>query len=321
MPSSGSRSKKARTSSSSKAPPPQPQPQRLQQIQQAQGPSPHQWQQQQLQWQQPQQQWQQPQQQQQWQQQLQPQQPQQQQFMMQPGQQQIVQHGQMTTQPAPQNPFPLAASETLPPALASTVEGGEPLESESESEAASEHDAKYSKGLDAAITRSAVAVTGLPKTRLSELVELIHEPFDSTITAEFTPATSAMLIWLLCRIKPNVKICDLRVGTYRELGTLMVKAKKRLMTSMGSSKFDDKFIIPLGCTPSSDMVMELAMENGFSEEWLTTKNAPKAKAAPGQQLSLLPFARLLPPTQPFAEPVDPGAALVAAEVLLSLIHI
>ena len=229
--------------------------------------------------------------------------------MMQPQQQhQMVQQGQMIMQPAPQS-HPLPAAET-PAAPAPTTEGGNPLESESESESESEREDKqasaYAKGLDAAITRSAVAVTGLPKTRLSELVELIHEPFDSTVTAEFCPATSAMLIWLLCRIKPNVKICDLRVGTYRELGALMVKAKKRLMNSMGSSKFDDKLILPLGCTPSIDMVKELAVENGFSEEWLITKKAPKAKAAPGQQLSLLPFVRPLPPTQPVDAPIAPA---------------
>ena len=299
MPSSSSRSKKARTSSSSQAPPHQ-QPQHPQLFQQFQGPSPQQWQQPQLQpqlqWQQPQQQqqqqWQQPQLQQQWQQ------PQQQQFLTQPGHQMV----QQVTQPS------VAAAEA-PPAAAAPTEASDSEESESEDKTST-----YAKGLDATITRSAVAVAGLPKIRLSELVELVHEPFDSTVTAEFSPVDMATMIWLLCRIKPNVKICDLRVGTYRELGALLVKAKKRLMNSMGSSKFDDKLILPLGCTPTSDMVKQLAEENGFTEEWLITKKAPKAKAAPGQQLSLLPFVRPLPPTQPVDVPIAPATdALVAVE--------
>ena len=309
MPSnSGSKSKKARTSSSSSRSQPQPvQQQRLQQVQQFQSSPPQQWQQ--PQWQQPQLQW--PQQWQQPQMGMMPQQPQQ--FMLQPGQQ-MMQHGQMAAQPqnamsSPQQPQ-LAAAEEMPAALEAEVE-----ESESEESEDDRKNGGYAKGLDAAITRSAVAVTGLPKTRLSELIEFVHEPFDSTVTADFGPITAGMLIWLLCRIKPNVKITDLRVGTYRELGALMLKAKKRIMTSMGASKFDDKIIVPLGDAPSVDAVRDLAMELGFNEEWFVVKKtAPKARAAPVQQQLLLPFVRPLPPHAADPAPLPAPAQLQPHQV-------
>lgn len=160
--------------------------------------------------------------------------------------------------------------------------------SESESEPVA---ATYVKGLDAAITRSAAAMASLPKTRLSELVELIHMPFDSTVTAEFNSATYAQVIWLLCRVKPGVKISDLRVGTYRELGQLLDKAKQRFVSSMGASKFDDKVVVPLGACPSNELVAQIALEQGFRMEWLEKKVAAKAKSAPQQQQLLLPFVR------------------------------
>ena len=68
-----------------------------------------------------------------------------------------------------------------------TAAGAEPEESASEeSDDDNEQDpGAYAKGIDAAITRSAVAFTGFSKIRLSELIEFIHDPFDSTVTASF----------------------------------------------------------------------------------------------------------------------------------------
>lgn len=143
----------------------------------------------------------------------------------------------------------------------------------------------YSKGPEAKITRSAVAIVALPKTRLAEVIELLHEPYDSTVTAEYSGPVLAQMIWIFCRVKPCVKIAELRVQTYSGLGSLLLKAKKRLTASMGVSKFEDKVIIPLGDNPASEVVSQVASDLGFQVEWLNTKKvAPKARG--GQQLLL-----------------------------------
>ena len=80
--------------------------------------------------------------------------------------------------------------------------------------------------------RSACALVALPKSRFAEAVEKVHAPFDFSITAEFSHETLATLPWVLTRIKPSVKICDLMVTTYDQLGDLLVKANRRLVVNM-----------------------------------------------------------------------------------------
>lgn len=64
--------------------------------------------------------------------------------------------------------------------------------------------------VDQLISRSVTYVKQLPRNRISEALEQVSAVLDSTFTAELSPEGCLTLLWLFCRIKPSVKISDLR---------------------------------------------------------------------------------------------------------------
>lgn len=69
---------------------------------------------------------------------------------------------------------------------------------------------KYCKTIDAVITRSASSSKSLGKCRLGQAVEWLQECLDATMVADLSSDGLLILLWLLCRVKPNVQICSLR---------------------------------------------------------------------------------------------------------------
>ncbi len=69
----------------------------------------------------------------------------------------------------------------------------------------------YNKCPDAMITRSASTLRNLPRNRLSEALEAICPVLESGYTAELSISGCLMLLWILTRMKPLTKICDLRI--------------------------------------------------------------------------------------------------------------
>ena len=68
---------------------------------------------------------------------------------------------------------------------------------------------------DALITRSATYLKNIARNRLSDGLERMHSQFDATYTAECTRNGLLCLLWIMCRLKPNVKISDLRTLVFR----------------------------------------------------------------------------------------------------------
>ena len=61
------------------------------------------------------------------------------------------------------------------------------------------------------ISRSVTYVRQLPRNRLGETLEALSGAvLDAAVTAELTQDGLLILLWLFCRIKPCVKISDLR---------------------------------------------------------------------------------------------------------------
>ena len=63
---------------------------------------------------------------------------------------------------------------------------------------------------DGLISRSCTYVKQLPRNRLSECLESLEPALDASYTAELSAQGLLSLLWLFCRIKPAVKISDLR---------------------------------------------------------------------------------------------------------------
>ena len=68
----------------------------------------------------------------------------------------------------------------------------------------------YIKDESAAITKSATFVRCLPRTRLSEALEALHETLDSTMTSDLDLDGLLICLWIFTRVKPNLRVCDLR---------------------------------------------------------------------------------------------------------------
>lgn len=63
---------------------------------------------------------------------------------------------------------------------------------------------------DALITRSATYLKNIARNRLSDVMEKMVASMDSTYTAELTRNGLLCLLWVMTRVKPGVKISDLR---------------------------------------------------------------------------------------------------------------
>lgn len=66
------------------------------------------------------------------------------------------------------------------------------------------------RNVEAFISRSCTYVKYIPRSRLSECMELICPALDSTYTSECSQTGLLALLWLFCRVKPVVKLTDLR---------------------------------------------------------------------------------------------------------------
>ena len=68
----------------------------------------------------------------------------------------------------------------------------------------------FIKDEGALITKSATFVRGLPRTRLSESLEALHETLDATMTSELDMDGLLICLWIFTRVRPNQRVCDLR---------------------------------------------------------------------------------------------------------------
>ena len=163
------------------------------------------------------------------------------------------------------------------PAVETEAAEADEDDDDEDSEESGDASSKYDTGPQGKITRSACALQGVPKIRLSELVETINPDFDSAVTAEFDQITLAMLIWIFTRIKPKTKVSDLRVHTYSKLGALMVASNKRLIANLTPTKYQDTIVAVLGHMPTQQGIKNLAASLGFSEEMLAVKRQNSQK--------------------------------------------
>jgi hypothetical protein len=67
------------------------------------------------------------------------------------------------------------------------------------------------------ITTASVSVWKLPKSLLSECVEAIQSDLDATVTASLSQAGLATLLWLMTKVKPDMKVTEPRVELYSHI--------------------------------------------------------------------------------------------------------
>ena len=79
----------------------------------------------------------------------------------------------------------------------------------------------YDTTLNTKITNSACFLHQLPRTRRCEFLELLDPRLDGAMTANLSCEGVSEMIWLLTRLRPNQRIADLRVRTYKDLLAVM----------------------------------------------------------------------------------------------------
>jgi hypothetical protein len=106
----------------------------------------------------------------------------------------------------------------------------------------------------------------LPKVRLQQICESIHEQFDAPATCNLKNEDMSNLIWLFTRAQPDVKVCFFRAKTYKQLCRKMRKAGERVENSM--SEAAHKHLLQELSTLNASEIHKAAMQHGFMEEWL-----------------------------------------------------
>ena len=101
-----------------------------------------------------------------------------------------------------------SVSSTVPPKAA-----GIPLRQESSAVPAEDGVQHHQRLPDALISRSVTYVKQLPRNRVSESLEAVDGQLDASFTSELSSDGCLIVLWLYCRVKPCVKISDLRVLT------------------------------------------------------------------------------------------------------------
>ncbi|CAJ1355337.1 unnamed protein product [Effrenium voratum] len=145
---------------------------------------------------------------------------------------------------------------------------------------ASSRAALYCKSDEARISRSCVMLGALPKVRLSEACEAIHESMDATTTSGLSGDGLARLIWLLTRQRPMTKLSELRVEYFYELNMKLSKRHERLLTTSQSGNMADvlRALQEQEDCLTDEWVLALATECGYKTEWDATWVAAKKKA-------------------------------------------
>ena len=163
---------------------------------------------------------------------------------------------------------------------------------------------------DTVISSSITYIFQLPLARSQEIIEKIHEDFDSVITGtpEWTVGPLMRLLWLLTEVQPNQSISSTRCIHYCELIDKLCSQATRRQEQLSQNRYQQ---LILSLTPLTvEKVNHAAAHLGFCDSWLRKpKPVPKGKA--NAQLALPPPG---PPTPALAngDPPTPNRPTVAA---------
>ena len=168
------------------------------------------------------------------------------------------------------------------------------------------------------ITTASLPLWKLPRTRLSECVEWVREDFDATYTANLDGKGLAALLWMLCRVRPDLKATDMRVNNYLELYKRFEVGKTREETrNPGEYKQTVASIEGLDSPFEQNSVLSFAKHLGFNDDWVgkaTKKRKGKAGAPEdGTTQGQLQLEDAIPPRLSITDgpaPVAPASATV-----------
>ena len=120
------------------------------------------------------------------------------------------------------------------------------------------------------ITAASIPLFKIPRARLAAAVEHVTG-LDGGCATEVTQECLAVLLWIFCRIKPNVVTAELRSATYKDLNDTFKRASIRYKNSDEAAynralkRFQESPNIP------NELVMEEAISQGFEPQFMEVK--------------------------------------------------
>ena len=120
-------------------------------------------------------------------------------------------------------------------------------------------------------------INKVPKAYLIDAVdEVSAQVLDATLTGNCDQDELAVILWLLGRVQPKMKISDLRCEYYDEVSDRFKRAAKRVRDDDPAAwKFMVAKIVTLLGNGQVSLILEYALEQGFDPEWLVCKKKTK----------------------------------------------
>ena len=137
------------------------------------------------------------------------------------------------------------------------------------------------------ITTAAIPLSKMPNKHKVESIEALVPQLDPTLTGNLPADELTIILFLLTRVKSDMKLTDLRADFYDDVTKAMEKASVRLKDKNPPEyRALTDAIIALLSDPKetsdtkSDLLLELGLQHGFQISWLRKKSKEKAAAKP-----------------------------------------
>ena len=88
------------------------------------------------------------------------------------------------------------------------------------------------------LTTGSIAIKQVPKKRLYEWTEFLKPGMDAVSLGSLDGSELAVVIWILCGIRPNAGIHDFNCKTYADL---FIKSRKSMQLRANAGKISDQF--------------------------------------------------------------------------------
>ena len=117
------------------------------------------------------------------------------------------------------------------------------------------------------MTRNETLLVKLPRARLADMLEAASTSVSVTHTASWCVTALLAGIWLLTRIKPDFRTCQLKVNTFQELRIRVRERVYAVTKSKGVSYVSDLISKLSDVDVTSIEVISVATHEGFQIKW------------------------------------------------------
>ena len=137
----------------------------------------------------------------------------------------------------------------------------------------------YDKKPDNSLTTGATVLCKLPEVRIQQIIEGIDSRLDTTLTGELDRRILAMIIQILCGMRPNRKVRPLQCATYEDLVRKMQLAAQRVRSKEGHDRMENATVLMVNSSCSKEMITKLATEFNWEEgNWIQTLSKKQKEA-------------------------------------------